>query len=39
MGEGKSPQNFTLFQWRIIVMLGDVVSKETVCCVGGKVKH
>ena len=22
-----------------IRMIGDLVSKETVCCVGGKVKH
>ena len=24
---------------RVVKMPGDVVSKETVCCVGGKVKH
>ena len=27
------------YRYLFCFMIGDLVSKETVCCVGGKVKH
>ena len=33
------PQRRATARSQTVVTLGGIVSKETVCCVGGKVKH